>query len=249
MYRFFIQEVLDDNNFILTTADAKHAGKVLRLKAGDAVLVVTPGGETYEAVLNKVGDLKAEGQLIRLLESHTESPLDITLVQGLPKGDKLELIIQKCTELGIAAIWPVHTERVVVRLDRAKADERRKRWSRIAQEAAKQCGRQRVPAVGSLQDWQRVLDNLPQNAQGILLWESENNKSLREVLSDMRAEQPIFIFVGPEGGFTEEEVAAAQSKGIPTVTLGPRILRTETAGLAAVAIISYQLGDLGGIHK
>jgi 16S rRNA (uracil1498-N3)-methyltransferase len=203
-------------------------------------------GEIYEAVLDQVGELKAAGRLVCRRESDSESPLKITLVQGLPKGDKLELIIQKCTELGITAIWPVQTERVVVRLDSSKAGERRKRWTRIALEAAKQCRRQLVPEVSVLQDWQTILHNLPQDAQGILLWESENNKSLRAVLSDIRTDRPIFIFVGPEGGFTQEEVHAAQARGIEAVTLGPRILRTETAGLATLAIISFQLGDLGG---
>jgi len=248
MHRFFIKEILDNNTFVITGSDAKHIGRVLRLKPGELIITVTPEGHIYEAVLDQVAELKVEGRLVRLQESESESPLNITLVQGLPKGDKLELIIQKCTELGITAIWPVHTERVVVRLDSTKAEQRWKRWNRIALEAAKQCRRQRVPEIGVLQDWQTAIHNLPQDAQGILLWESENNKSLRAVLSDMRTDRPIFIFVGPEGGFTQEEVHAAQSRGIDAVTLGPRILRTETAGLATLAIISYQLGDLGSTH-
>jgi 16S rRNA (uracil1498-N3)-methyltransferase len=245
MRRFFIDEIQECNVVILTGADAKHIGKVLRLKAGDHIAVVTKTGTEYEVVLEQIEANTVTGHIVAERNNTSEPPVHVILVQGLPKGDKLELIIQKCTELGIAEIWPVTTERSVVRLEEKKANERKERWQRIAEEAAKQCKRQRIPKIASLQSWEKVLKNLPHNAQGILLWESEINTRFKNVLSTISTDNPVFLFVGPEGGLTDTEVAAAHEKNVQAVTLGPRILRTETAGLAALAIIMYQLGDLG----
>ena len=244
MRRFFGERIQADQVAIEGT-DARHIGKVLRLKPGDHVAVVADG-EEYEVALTEIGPNVVRGQVVQGCSSSADPALQVMLVQGLPKGDKLELIIQKCTELGIAEIWPVHTERSVVRLNAEKAEERRERWQRIAREAAKQCKRQRIPVIKGIQSWAGALQSLPDCIQGILLWEREDTNTLREALLDMNYEKPVYIFVGPEGGLTEEEVSLARRQGVLPVTLGPRILRTETAGLAALSIIMYQLGDLGG---
>lgn len=244
MRRFFVERIQDHRVYI-EGSDARHIGKVLRLKHGDHIAVVTAGGEEYDVVLEEIHAGMVKGTIVELREGTGDPRLTVIMVQGLPKGDKLELIIQKCTELGIAEIWPVHTERSIVRLTGQKADERRERWQRIALEAAKQCRRQHVPLVQNIQSWAQALQNMPDNFQGILLWESEDTNYLQEVLSGMTCDVPLYIFVGPEGGLTGEEVHAARAKGIRTVTLGPRILRTETAGIAALSIVMYQLGDLG----
>lgn len=244
MRRFFVERIQDDQ-VSLEGSDARHIGKVLRLKPGDQVAVVADG-EEYEVVLTEIGPNMVRGQVAQERRSSADPALQVILVQGLPKGDKLELIIQKCTELGIAEIWPVHTVRSVVRLNVQKAEERRERWQRIAMEAAKQCKRQRIPVIKGIQSWAGALQSLADGSQGILLWEKEDTNTLREALLDMNYDKPVYIFVGPEGGLTEEEVALARRQGVLPVTLGPRILRTETAGLAALSIVMYQLGDLGG---
>lgn len=245
MRRFFVERIQEPQLVCIEGADAHHIGKVLRLKPGDHIVVVTADGTEYDVVLAAIKTGMVTGSIVERRESSAEPALKAVLVQGMPKGDKLELIIQKCTELGIAELWPVHTERSIVRLTGAKAEERRERWQRIAREAAKQCQRQHVPLVQGLQSWQDALQNLPDDCQGILLWESENTNYLQATLSGMTNARPVYIFVGPEGGLTEHEVRLAQTKGVCAVTLGPRILRTETAGMAALAIIMYQLGDLG----
>lgn len=244
MRRFFVERIQDDQ-VCIEGADARHIGKVLRLKPGDHISVVTADGEEYDVVLKEISAGMVKGTALAMRDSSCDPALKVILVQGMPKGDKLELIIQKCTELGITEIWPVHTERTVVQLTGKKAEDRRERWQRIALEAAKQCKRQHVPLVRNIQSWQNALQNMTDSFQGILLWESEDTNSLKEALSNMNCESPVCIFVGPEGGLTDTEVHLAEAKGICTVTLGPRILRTETAGLAALSIIMYQLGDLG----
>ena len=160
MRRFFIDEIQEHNVVILTGADAKHIGKVLRLKAGDHIAVVTKSGAEYEVVLEQIEANTVTGKVVAERNEPSEPPVHVILVQGLPKGDKLELIIQKCTELGIAEIWPVATERSVVRLEEKKANERKERWQRIAEEAAKQCKRQRIPKIASLQNWEKALEDL-----------------------------------------------------------------------------------------
>jgi 16S rRNA (uracil1498-N3)-methyltransferase len=245
MRRFFVEHIQQPNLVYIEGTDARHIDRVLRLKQGDHIAVATGNGDEYDVVLEEIHTNMVKGIIAGMRESTNDPPLSVILIQGLPKGDKLELIIQKCTELGIAEIWPVHTERSVVKLAGPKAEERRERWQRIALEAAKQCRRQRVPLVKSIQSWQNALENMFDNYQGILLWESENTNSLKEALSGLTGDRPVYILVGPEGGLSEEEVHLAQAKGICTVTLGPRILRTETAGLAALSIIMYELGDLG----
>lgn len=245
MRRFFVERLQQHNQVCIEGADARHIDKVLRLKPGEHISVVTDDGEEYDVVLEEINPGMVKGIIAGRREGATDPPLKVILIQGLPKGDKLELIIQKCTELGVAEIWPVLTERTVVKLAGPKAGERRERWQRIALEAAKQCRRQRIPLVGSIQSWQNALENITGDFRGILLWEGENANSLREALSGLIHDGPVYILVGPEGGLTEEEVNLAQTKGICTVTLGPRILRTETAGLAALSIVMYELGDLG----
>lgn len=245
MRRFFVDGITEHNEVWIDGTDAHHIGKVLRLKPGAQVVVVTAAGEEYDVILEEILPAKVRGSVAGQRESSGEPPLEVILIQGLPKGDKLELIIQKCTELGIAEIWPVCTERSIVRYTGKKAEERRERWQRIAREAAKQCRRQRIPRVMDVLSWQQAMQNITGDFQGILLWESEDTKSLKETLFSMNCRNPVYVFVGPEGGFTKEEVALAKEKGVSTVTLGPRILRTETAGMAALSIIMYQLGDLG----
>jgi len=176
-----------------------------------------------------------------------EPALKVILVQGLPKGDKFDLIIEKSTELGVSVILPVRSRRTVVNLEAAKVEKRLARWQRIAQEAAKQYGRAVVPRVEPLRDFAQVVMELSPHGLALIPWEEEKNRSLKEVIAQSKGlTGPVTVFIGPEGGFEEEEVMLARQRGANPVSLGPRILRTETAGVAVLAILMYQLGDLGG---
>jgi 16S rRNA (uracil1498-N3)-methyltransferase len=172
-----------------------------------------------------------------------EPPVKITLVQGLNKGDKMEYIVQKATELGVTDIIPMICHRSVVRLEGVKAVDRQERWQRVALEAAKQCRRAIIPKVHEIQNISEVLEKIPLGTLSFLPWEQEKSFGLREILSGDKKES-VFIFIGPEGGFEEKEVKQAIDKGVAVVTLGDRILRTETAGLACAAIVMFQWGDI-----
>ena len=178
-----------------------------------------------------------------------EPGLRLTLVQGLPKGDKMDFIIQKATELGVNRIIPLACERAVVKLTGDKQQRRLDRWQRIALEAAKQCRRPDIPEVAALATWEDVLAGMGKNTTALLPWEMENTTSLKKALIDcenLDSVIDLYVFIGPEGGFTAAEVSLACSHGVRPVTLGPRILRTETAGLAVLTMILYQFGELGG---
>jgi 16S rRNA (uracil1498-N3)-methyltransferase len=252
MRRFFVESHQINNNLVtITGQDAKHLGKVLRLNSGDEIQVFDGSGVEYLVKLTTVNASQASGIILSAQQGATESPLRVNLVQALPKQGKMELIIQKCTELGVGDIYPVATERTVVKLEGGKGGEKAERWQKVAVEAVKQCGRSFVPKVYMPQSLASFLKSLlPQNNLAlIMLWEGEKALGLKQVLSrweDKRNKPEIFLLIGPEGGFTEAEVDKVQAWGGQAVTLGPRILRTETAGIAALSAIFYHLGDLGG---
>ena len=245
MYRFFIEpQQFETENPVIRGPEFKHLSKVLRLGPGDIVYLLDGTGRMIKARIELMG--KEEASLTRLEEfqSERELPLKVTLVQGLAKGDKMDLIIQKATELGIAEIIPMTCRRTVVRLEGEKAIERQKRWQRVAMEAAKQCRRAIIPMVQTPQKFEDVLAAIPREAVCFMPWEEEHGQTFGQVLSTDRPEQ-VYLLIGPEGGFESMEVEKARQRGVVTVTLGPRILRTETAGLACLSIIMHRWGDLG----
>lgn len=246
MARFFVdKQQITDNLVHITGEDVKHITKVLRLNVGDMVSVCAGEGQDYQVELTEVAKEVVRGQVISVQPSQGEPHTKVVLVQGLPKGDKLEYIIQKCTELGVHEIWPVVTQRTVVQLDEKKASQRQQRWQRVALEACKQAGRGIIPQVQPLQKWSQLWTKLPQDALVILPWESAQGQHLKQVLEASAPGKTIYICIGPEGGFEYGEVQMAESHGAHVVTLGSRILRTETAGMAALAMTMYQFGDLG----
>jgi len=245
--RFFVApEQISEEKAEIFGEDVKHIAKVLRLQLGDKITILDGTGYQYKT---EITDLAKDKVLVKVLEkikSETEPPINVHLIQGLPKGDKFDLIVQKCTELGIKSLRPVNSERSVVKLDAKKAFVRVERWQKIAKEAAEQSARGLVPRVLELQDLKKVLEGLGDESLVLIPWEAEQSQSLREVLKQGVVYKDIYIVIGPEGGFSTAEIEGAKTTGAVPVTLGPRILRTETAGFAALTMILYELGDLGG---
>ncbi|MDB4970487.1 MAG: hypothetical protein JWN44_6176 [Myxococcales bacterium] len=247
MSRLFIDPVkLAEDVVVLVDEDHRYLTRVLRLGIGDEVVLFDGKSVEASARIIRVGpralELKVEE---RRPVAAIERPL-VTVIQALGKGDKLDLVVQKATELGAARIIPVTTTRAVSRLDSGaiRTLSKQARWQKIAREAARQSGRLDVPEVEGVTSLSTALKASPKDALKLMLWEGARETSLRQALPATPPRE-IVIVVGPEGGFTVEEVDAARHVGFEPVGLGPRILRTETAALVALSILGYALGDLG----
>lgn len=220
-----------------------HLAHVLRIAPGDAVEVFDGRGRAFVARVEHVGESSLE-LVLGEERSETEGRA-ITILQGLPKGDKMEWIVEKATELGATAIAPVETTRAVVKLDAARGDKKRERWQRIAEEAARQCRRSDVPVVFAPARLQDAVAALPENTRVLVLDEEERAVRLGEALRQLGPDIPLALVIGPEGGLAREEVEALLRRGAVPVSLGKNILRTETAALAALSVLLHRDGRLG----
>ncbi|TCL64286.1 16S rRNA (uracil1498-N3)-methyltransferase [Hydrogenispora ethanolica] len=248
MTRFFIPaDQITGEQVVLKGADAHHLSKVLRSKVGDELTVLNGKGEEYRAVLTALQPETVRAELIETVGRQAEAAVRIHLVQGMPKGEKLEWILQKNTELGVAGFQPVMTERSTVRLDPPARAKKLERWSKIIREAAEQSGRQLLPELEPIREWRELLRRPFRPGLVLIPWEGERTRSLRQALTEHQGVPDVLtVLIGPEGGFSLAEVEQAQDLGAVPVTLGPRILRTETAGLAVAAAILYHYGEMGG---
>lgn len=231
----------------LAGEEAHHLRRVLRLGPGAQVYVFDGQGREYQVEIEGWEGDAVLGRILAEVTPVPEAPLELTLAQGLAKGDKLELVIQKATEIGVQAVVPLHTGRSVVRPS-GRDGERAARWERVAREAAKQCRRARVPRVEPITPLPALGERFHEYDAVLLLWEEERTRRLKEALHELRTQgtcRRLLILIGPEGGFLPAEVELAVAGGALPVSLGPRILRTETAGLVAASIVLYELGDLG----
>ena len=234
--------------------ESRHLSRVLRLRSGDTVLAADGTGREYTVRLETVGE-QATGTVLGVAARASESPVQITLVQSVPKGDKMESIVRACTELGIAHVVPVLTTRTVVTLEAGRWRDRARRWQRVASEAAKQCGRAVIPTVSAPRPLADVLARDEPGELQLCLWEGAAPGAGAERLSgrtlaaslppSLPAGARIRLLVGPEGGLSRDEVESAQARGWTIVGVGPRILRTETAGPAIIAVLQARFGDLG----
>lgn len=242
MSRFFVDKSqIGDGYVSIIGDDVKHISRVLRLREGDEIIVCDKCGMDYTCALTEVSPDKVLAKIICEKESQTEPEIEVTLYQGLPKSDKMDYIVQKCVELGISKIVPVITKRVVA-LPR-DTEKKISRWQKISYEAAKQSGRGVVPEISDAISFDKALSEISkEDALGIMPYECERDGKLSSVLKSSKKKK-ICILIGPEGGFDESEVVKAQEAGVKTVTLGPRILRTETAPLAVLAAIMYELQE------
>ena len=232
---------------VLSAEESAHVARVLRMQAGDAVQLIA-ADSLFSATLLTVSDTAATARVTAVLPS-PECPVHITLWQGLPKQDKLELIVQKATELGVWDVIPVEMERSVARLD-GKEAKKSERLQRIALEAAKQSGRAHVPQIYVGCRMAQALARLADGAYDAVLvaWEGESALRITQAMQALLREQPsplaIAIVIGPEGGISEKEIARLSEAGARCVTLGRRILRTETAGLSALSAVMAMLGEM-----
>jgi len=240
MRRFTLQpDQLAGGRVTFDADESRHLSRVLRLRPGDTVIASDGAGRDYTVRLEAVGEA-ARGTVIAEAAGVPESPLAITLVQGVP-GDKMEAIVRAATELGVTRFRPALCERTIVRLEPARWRDRARRWQRVAREAAKQSGRAIVPEVELPRPLAECLGTAADLA--LCLWEG-GGEPLGTLLAGAATARSATVVVGPEGGLALAEVEAARAAGLRIVSLGHRILRTETAGPAIVAILQSRLGDL-----
>ena len=247
MYQFFIEEneIREDGIRISNPQNVNHMRNVLRMRPGEKVRLCCQ--ETGREYLCVIVDLSHDEILARIEDmdgENRELPCRITLFQGLPKGDKMEWIIQKAVELGAAAIVPVTMKRCIMKLDEKKAAKKVDRWNLIAQSAAKQSKRNRIPEVTKVLNFQEAL-RMASDMDGILVpyEDAEGMSHTRKILSDMKGKSSLAVFIGPEGGFEKAEVQALEEAGGQAITLGHRILRTETAGMTTLSILMYLMEE------
>jgi 16S rRNA (uracil1498-N3)-methyltransferase len=224
--------------------EVRHIRKVLRLKAGDEVVVFDGSAKEYEGTIIEEGSASVVIAVQNVLSSKSESPLEIALAQSLLKGEKMDYLIQKATELGVNRIIPFFSSRTIPLLEESRRLKRYDRWKRIAVEASKQCGRGVVPKIEPLQDYSEMVQTANQDSLRLILWEKEGAR-LKGVLTGSKEKKKIFFIIGPEGGLTQEEVKHAQREGFIHVNLGRRILRSETSSLCLLSILQYECGDIG----
>ena len=245
MYRFFVEEhQIDPDRIHITGSDVNHIRNVLRMKPGEEILVSAQGNLEYRCRIEALEEEEVTAEILYAMESELELPSRIYLFQGLPKGDKMDFIVQKCVELGAARIVPVSTRRTIVKLDAKKEESRRKRWAGISESAAKQSGRGVIPEITGVRSFREALEEAGKLDVCLIPYErAEHMAHTREVFGSIAPGSSIGIFIGPEGGFEEEEVEYAIKAGAKAITLGRRILRTETAGMAVLAMLGYLLEE------
>ncbi|MBI4587743.1 MAG: 16S rRNA (uracil(1498)-N(3))-methyltransferase [Candidatus Rokubacteria bacterium] len=250
MSRFHVRpEAVEADRVVFDEQETRHLARVLRLAPGDCVQVVDGRGTEFTVRLESIGGRTAAGTILARSSSATESLLAITLAQGIPKGDKMEWIVRTVTELGVTRVVPLMTERAIVRPEPGRWRDRARRWQRVAKEAAKQCGRGVIPSVEALRSIEEFAETRWEADVRLCLWEGAR-RGLSEILDATRG--PVasaLLVVGPEGGLARREVETLEARGFTSAGLGPRILRTETAGPVAVSLLQARFGDLGAARR
>ncbi|MGN0394789.1 MAG: 16S rRNA (uracil(1498)-N(3))-methyltransferase [Coprococcus sp.] len=244
MNRFFADtdSTFADNCIEIYGEDVNHIKNVLRLKTNEEIIICDGRGKDYHCRISGINSEKVVADIMDVCDNLSELDTEITLFQGYPKSDKMEFIIQKTVELGISRIVPVMTKRTIVKLDDKKSDKKTDRYRGIALAAAKQCGRGIIPEITKPVSFKDALDMAGSLDMCIIPYEeAEGMQYSKRVISEIQGKKTLGIFIGPEGGFEKEEVMAAVEKGAKAITLGHRILRTETAGMAVLSVIMFEL--------
>ena len=245
MQRFFVEshQIDEANQCIhIVGSDVNHIKNVLRMRAGEEVWISDGAEKEYHCEIAQFEDEEVVLNILETSESEYELPNKIYLFQGLPKGDKMELIIQNAAELGVYQVIPVEMKRCVVKLDAKKADKKIARWQQISESAAKQSKRMLIPEVHSVMTYKEALNYAAELDIALVPYElAKGMKETRDLIGRFMPGQSVGIFIGPEGGFEEAEIEQALESGAKSITLGKRILRTETAGLAILSVLMFQL--------
>ncbi|MEE1516804.1 MAG: 16S rRNA (uracil(1498)-N(3))-methyltransferase [Lachnospiraceae bacterium] len=243
MHHFFVSpDQIDEKYVTITGGDVNHIKNVLRMKIDEELLISNGQDKDYYCKIESISDDEIKAIILDEEFEGTELPTELYLFQGLPKSDKMELIIQKAVELGVKEIIPVATKRCVVKLDDKKEASKIKRWQAISESAAKQSRRTIIPEVSSVMSFKEAINRAKEFELGIIPYENfKDMTETKEVLKKVQKGIKIGIFIGPEGGFEESEIQYALENGIHPISLGKRILRTETAGLAILSVLMFQL--------
>lgn len=263
MQRYFVSpEQFSEGAITITGEDAHHAARVMRMKADDKLIACDGSGRSALAVVREISPQEVKAEVLELLSAESEPAWSVTIAQSLPKGDKMELVIQKGTEIGAAAFLPFESERMIVQYDAKKEAKRLERWGKIAKEAAEQSHRHRIPSILPLASWKQLLAGIAEYDLALFCYEREGDSAHGQGIGDVVrawkqereedtgidkcAHPSILLIVGSEGGFTEREAEEAQAAGARLTGLGKRILRTETAGLVGLTCLLYESGEMGG---
>ena len=245
MYRFYVsKEQITDDKVYIDGTDVNHIKNVLRLKIDDCIQVCNSDtGNNYKAQIVSVEKSNIKCSIIEKLNSTVESNVYIHILQGLPKADKMELIIQKCTELGVQEITPVNMERSIVKLNPKDETKKIQRWQKIAEVAAKQSGRDKITQINNIVRFKDIFNVLKDYDTFLVAYEKEKENTLKKELIKLKevTSPKIAVLIGPEGGIDDEEIKVLKMNNTKIITLGKRILRTETAPLAISSIIQYEL--------
>lgn len=245
MYHFFAEHKnIFDDYIDITGGDVNHIKNVLRLKIGEEVLISSGDNYDYKCVIDEISEDYVRNKIISVNEKGNELPVKVYLFQGLPKSDKMELIIQKMVELGVYQIIPVAMRRSVVKLDDKKAKSKVMRWNTISESAAKQSKRSIITEVKDVVTFKQAVSMAKELDMILLPYEcAEGMEYTKQIINSIKKESSVGIFIGPEGGFDGEELELAKEAGCSIITLGKRILRTETAGMMLMSVIMYNMEE------
>lgn len=243
MKKFIIQDILTlPSKATIQGQDAKHISKVLRLNKGDLIEITNGEGKDFTAIITLASLTNIELDIVDEYDSLTESPIDITICSGMLKDKKMDLVIKHLTQLGIRKWVPFFCERSIPTPDVKRMENRKKRWKTIARESLKQCRRSRLPQISNPLNFEKLLDQSASYDLKIAFWEKATQRL--NTLKKSTSNKKILILIGPEGGFSKPEINAATKKGFLSYSLGPRILRAETASISACTLIQHILGDI-----
>ncbi|MBN1228023.1 MAG: 16S rRNA (uracil(1498)-N(3))-methyltransferase [Deltaproteobacteria bacterium] len=246
MRRFFVEKIPYHTDLILIPEkEANHIKKVLRMKEGDRIIIFDGKGREFESIIDKLSYKEVWVRIIKNLSSQPLSPLKITLAQAVIKGPALDYILQKATELGVNDIVFFYSDRTVVKLSKGNLGKKMIRWQEIIKSASKQCGRAFLPGLKppiSFEDLVKGATN--ENTLRLILWEREENHTIKDLLQSVHPVPHVIAIVGPEGGFTDDEIDFAKSYDFRLLSIGRRVLRSDTASIALLSILQYEWGDL-----
>jgi len=245
MRRFFLDSPPVNDTARIRGEEARHIARVLRLGVGDALELFDADGGVYCAEIESIGRGEVVARICTRASGTQHSGAHIVLCQAVVKSQKMDLIVEKCTELGAAVVQPFFAARSVPRWDRARAEQRVQHWQSVARSAVKQSGARRPPSIEPVLGFSAMLARPFTDCARVMLWEAERGADLRSLLTQVPGRR-IVLLVGPEGGFTPEEAGEARRSGFQAAGLGSRILRAETAAITAVALAAYEYGMLGG---